>query len=169
MRWRRAASTACASIPRLFTNLTRDHLDYHADMRDYFESQGRAVSRRRPANRIVNLDSEFGDQLADVAGRTLSPCRRTSIALPTAGPCVRSLDLLQRSRDRCRFRQFLGRRPLYAATARATSMWLMPSGVGATAQERCVDDGSLRCHVAGAARRRDACSVSAHGWPRCFC
>ena len=25
----------------LFTNLTRDHLDYHADMREYFESKAR--------------------------------------------------------------------------------------------------------------------------------
>lgn len=52
----------------LFTNLTRDHLDYHADMRDYFETKARLFLESDTRNRIVNLDSDFGSQLADRCG-----------------------------------------------------------------------------------------------------
>jgi UDP-N-acetylmuramoyl-L-alanyl-D-glutamate--2,6-diaminopimelate ligase len=48
----------------LFTNLTRDHLDYHADMRDYFENKARLFLEFDANSRIVNIDSEFGTQLA---------------------------------------------------------------------------------------------------------
>ena len=53
----------------LFTNLTRDHLDYHADMRDYFETKARLFLESDTRNRIVNLDSEFGTQLAARCGQ----------------------------------------------------------------------------------------------------
>ena len=52
----------------LFTNLTRDHLDYHADMADYFESKSRLFLECGPQHRIINLDSEFGAQLASRCG-----------------------------------------------------------------------------------------------------
>ena len=41
MRSRRSVSDGVRIETALFTNLTRDHLDYHADMRDYFESKAR--------------------------------------------------------------------------------------------------------------------------------
>lgn len=53
----------------LFTNLTRDHLDYHADMQDYFESKARLFLESDTRNRIINLDSEFGSQLAARCGQ----------------------------------------------------------------------------------------------------
>ena len=53
----------------LFTNLTRDHLDYHRDMREYFESKARLFLDCGPRNRIINLDSEYGDQLAAKCGQ----------------------------------------------------------------------------------------------------
>ena len=37
----RAASTACISTSRVFTNLTRDHLDYHGDMDSYGAAKAR--------------------------------------------------------------------------------------------------------------------------------
>ncbi len=52
----------------MFTNLTRDHLDYHADMQDYFESKARLFLECDTRHRIVNLDSEFGAQLAARCG-----------------------------------------------------------------------------------------------------
>jgi UDP-N-acetylmuramoyl-L-alanyl-D-glutamate--2,6-diaminopimelate ligase len=52
----------------LFTNLTRDHLDYHADMRDYFETKARLFLETDTHNRIVNVDSEYGAQLAARCG-----------------------------------------------------------------------------------------------------
>jgi UDP-N-acetylmuramoyl-L-alanyl-D-glutamate--2,6-diaminopimelate ligase len=48
-----------------FTNLTRDHLDYHADMEDYFATKRRLFdllkAGRRPA---VNVDDPYGRRLA---------------------------------------------------------------------------------------------------------
>jgi UDP-N-acetylmuramoyl-L-alanyl-D-glutamate--2,6-diaminopimelate ligase len=48
----------------LFTNLSRDHLDYHGDMRAYGEAKARLFVEYPADWRIVNLDSEFGTQLA---------------------------------------------------------------------------------------------------------
>ncbi len=53
----------------IFTNLTRDHLDYHKDMRDYFDSKARLFLDCSPKHRIVNLDSEYGEQLAARCGQ----------------------------------------------------------------------------------------------------
>lgn len=49
----------------IFTNLTRDHLDYHADMREYFETKARLFVECEPRIRIVAVDSEYGAELAD--------------------------------------------------------------------------------------------------------
>ena len=53
----------------IFTNLSRDHLDYHTDMREYFEAKSRLFLDCKPRERIINLDSEYGDQLASMCGR----------------------------------------------------------------------------------------------------
>jgi UDP-N-acetylmuramoyl-L-alanyl-D-glutamate--2,6-diaminopimelate ligase len=53
----------------LFTNLTRDHLDYHGDMKSYFESKARLFLEHPVATRIINLDSEFGTELAALCGQ----------------------------------------------------------------------------------------------------
>jgi len=48
----------------LFTNLSRDHLDYHGNMRAYGEAKASLFLHCNPRHRIINLDSEFGTQLA---------------------------------------------------------------------------------------------------------
>ncbi|HNP64498.1 MAG TPA: UDP-N-acetylmuramoyl-L-alanyl-D-glutamate--2,6-diaminopimelate ligase [Woeseiaceae bacterium] len=53
----------------LFTNLTRDHLDYHGDMQSYFEAKARLFLDYDVNARIVNLDSEFGAELAARCGQ----------------------------------------------------------------------------------------------------
>lgn len=53
----------------LFTNLTRDHLDYHADMREYFEAKARLFLEADTRNRIINLDSDYGTELAARCGQ----------------------------------------------------------------------------------------------------
>lgn len=53
----------------LFTNLTRDHLDYHANMREYFESKARLFLDCQPGERIIDIDSEYGAQLASMCGQ----------------------------------------------------------------------------------------------------
>ncbi|HEX7058451.1 MAG TPA: UDP-N-acetylmuramoyl-L-alanyl-D-glutamate--2,6-diaminopimelate ligase [Solirubrobacterales bacterium] len=48
----------------LFTNLTQDHLDFHGDMEDYFQSK-RALFAMGPRASIVNVDDPYGRRLAE--------------------------------------------------------------------------------------------------------
>jgi len=52
----------------MFTNLSRDHLDYHGDMQSYAEAKARLFLESVAKNRIINLDSEFGAELAGRCG-----------------------------------------------------------------------------------------------------
>jgi UDP-N-acetylmuramoyl-L-alanyl-D-glutamate--2,6-diaminopimelate ligase len=47
----------------LFTNLTQDHLDFHADMEDYFLAK-RKLLEARPGTAVVNVDDPYGARLA---------------------------------------------------------------------------------------------------------
>jgi UDP-N-acetylmuramoyl-L-alanyl-D-glutamate--2,6-diaminopimelate ligase len=53
----------------MFTNLSRDHLDYHGDMRSYGEAKARLFVDYPARHRIINLDSEFGAELAARCGQ----------------------------------------------------------------------------------------------------
>jgi len=48
----------------LFTNLTQDHLDFHADMEDYFRAK-RKLFEAGPGTAIVNVDDAYGRRLAE--------------------------------------------------------------------------------------------------------
>jgi UDP-N-acetylmuramoyl-L-alanyl-D-glutamate--2,6-diaminopimelate ligase len=49
----------------VFTNLTRDHLDYHRDMEDYFAAKRQLFGMLKPGRRpAVNLDDPYGRRLA---------------------------------------------------------------------------------------------------------
>ncbi len=52
----------------LFTNLSRDHIDYHGDMLAYGNTKARLFECFAPRHRIVCIDSEFGRTLADRLG-----------------------------------------------------------------------------------------------------
>lgn len=63
----------CSFAARLFTNLSQDHLDYHADLEDYFQAKARLFTDPSfgfgPT--VVNLDDEYGRRLlADVGGHS---------------------------------------------------------------------------------------------------
>jgi UDP-N-acetylmuramoyl-L-alanyl-D-glutamate--2,6-diaminopimelate ligase len=47
----------------LFTNLTQDHLDFHADMEDYFRAK-RLLFEMGPRSAVVNVDDPYGRRLA---------------------------------------------------------------------------------------------------------
>ncbi len=47
----------------IFTNLTRDHLDYHITMDNYFEAKKKLFSMCKCA--VVNFDDEYGKKLLD--------------------------------------------------------------------------------------------------------
>ena len=48
----------------IFTNLTRDHLDYHGSMEAYAQAKARLFEAHGVKHRIVNADDEFGRELA---------------------------------------------------------------------------------------------------------
>jgi UDP-N-acetylmuramoyl-L-alanyl-D-glutamate--2,6-diaminopimelate ligase len=54
----------------VFTNLTRDHLDYHGTMDSYGAAKARLFTREGLESRVINVDDAFGRQLAlDPRGR----------------------------------------------------------------------------------------------------
>ena len=56
----------------IFTNLTRDHLDYHGTLEDYLRAKQRLFDgsgSQAPKHAVVNLDDAAGKQIADVATR----------------------------------------------------------------------------------------------------
>ena len=57
----------------VFTNLTRDHLDFHEHMEGYFEAKRRLfemLPRDRPS--VLNVDDPRGRSLVDIAGRPVT-------------------------------------------------------------------------------------------------
>ncbi|HEV7699564.1 MAG TPA: UDP-N-acetylmuramoyl-L-alanyl-D-glutamate--2,6-diaminopimelate ligase [Pyrinomonadaceae bacterium] len=52
----------------VFTNLTRDHLDYHGTMEAYFDAKKRLFDGglgEKPGSSVINVDDEWGAKLAD--------------------------------------------------------------------------------------------------------
>jgi UDP-N-acetylmuramoyl-L-alanyl-D-glutamate--2,6-diaminopimelate ligase len=47
-----------------FTNLGRDHLDFHADQEDYFQAKARLFRDGRSRAAVINIDDSFGQRLA---------------------------------------------------------------------------------------------------------
>src|ERR1044072_7504860 len=67
---RAAATTFAAGV---FTNLTRDHLDFHADMEAYFQAKRRLFEMLPPtAPAVINLDDPRGASLAEVGGKPVT-------------------------------------------------------------------------------------------------
>jgi UDP-N-acetylmuramoyl-L-alanyl-D-glutamate--2,6-diaminopimelate ligase len=57
----------------VFTNLTRDHLDFHADMEDYFQAKRRLFELLpRDAPSLINIDDPRGLSLTEVGGRPVT-------------------------------------------------------------------------------------------------
>ncbi len=75
-----------------FTNLSRDHLDFHTTMEAYFEVKARLFSPAFTDRAIVNLDSPHGRLLAD------------SAKVPTTGYSLDQLDDLELHARGSRFR-----------------------------------------------------------------
>jgi UDP-N-acetylmuramoyl-L-alanyl-D-glutamate--2,6-diaminopimelate ligase len=75
----------------VFTNLTRDHLDFHGDMASYGAAKASLFEREEVRLRVFNVDDDFGAQLAarpEFAGR-IACSRRVA---PT-GPYLLARDI----------------------------------------------------------------------------
>ncbi|MGH9130939.1 MAG: UDP-N-acetylmuramoyl-L-alanyl-D-glutamate--2,6-diaminopimelate ligase [Acidimicrobiales bacterium] len=82
-----------------FTNLSRDHLDYHATMEDYFEAKAALFAPNRAEVGLANLDDPWGQRLIERAliptsGYSVSEaadvvCERTSTRFSWRGHPVR--------------------------------------------------------------------------------
>ena len=74
-----------------FTNLTRDHLDYHGSMEAYGAAKARLFAWPGLAFRIINVDDPFGAQLARAPGPgRLIVTTRAAAPTPPAAQFVRA-------------------------------------------------------------------------------
>ena len=62
----------------VFTNLTRDHLDYHGTMQAYGEAKARLFAWPTLEAAVINIDDAFGRELAARIGDRVA-CLRTSV------------------------------------------------------------------------------------------
>jgi UDP-N-acetylmuramoyl-L-alanyl-D-glutamate--2,6-diaminopimelate ligase len=65
----------CRFAAAVFSNLTRDHLDFHHTFEDYFAAKRRlfeGTGAGRPLVGVINADDEYGQRLAGVAERTIT-------------------------------------------------------------------------------------------------
>lgn len=60
-----------------FTNLTRDHLDYHKTMENYFEAKRKLFDMCEYA--VVNIDDEYGRRIAEYCRERNVPCKTVSV------------------------------------------------------------------------------------------
>jgi UDP-N-acetylmuramoyl-L-alanyl-D-glutamate--2,6-diaminopimelate ligase len=82
-----------------FTNLTQDHLDFHADMEDYFLAKRRLFEAGRAEHAVVNRDDPYGDKLAtefdaftfSAAGDERADLRALEVSFDAAGSRFRCL------------------------------------------------------------------------------
>ena len=114
----------------IFTNLTRDHLDFHADMDDYFRAKRRLFEMLPPdAPALVNADDPRGAALVEAGGRPVTYGIQRPADI-TTGPLSFSLAGLtfdvRTPRGTVRVRSALVGRPnvynILAAVATATAL-----------------------------------------------
>ena len=64
-------TAGCAFGTAVFTNLTQDHLDFHADMEEYFRAKLRLFTELGTAGRaIVNRDDPYGERIVSALHET---------------------------------------------------------------------------------------------------
>jgi UDP-N-acetylmuramoyl-L-alanyl-D-glutamate--2,6-diaminopimelate ligase len=76
-----------------FTNLSRDHLDFHGTMAAYFEAKARLFVPERCGIAVTNLDDDHGCEIARRAAATGVPLVTYAVDDPTADLTVTDLDV----------------------------------------------------------------------------
>jgi UDP-N-acetylmuramoyl-L-alanyl-D-glutamate--2,6-diaminopimelate ligase len=67
--------SGCHFAAAIFTNLTRDHLDYHKTFEEYFAAKRRlfeGTGAEAPDAAVINIDDSYGAQLEGLAKKTLT-------------------------------------------------------------------------------------------------
>ncbi len=70
MHWHNSVSLEFPFSAAIFTNLTRDHLDYHHTMEEYFASKRilfEGCGTEPPRSAVLNTDDEYGRKLVEVS------------------------------------------------------------------------------------------------------
>jgi UDP-N-acetylmuramoyl-L-alanyl-D-glutamate--2,6-diaminopimelate ligase len=83
----------CPFAIAIFTNLTRDHLDYHETFEEYFAAKRRlfeGTGAAAPAVGVINRDDAYGKQLAGLAARTLTYGLEPGADVTTRKPALSS-------------------------------------------------------------------------------
>jgi UDP-N-acetylmuramoyl-L-alanyl-D-glutamate--2,6-diaminopimelate ligase len=84
---------ACA----LFTNLSRDHLDYHSDMETYAEAKMRLFRTSGLGHAVLNLDDALGVRIAHMLA--FGPVRRVGYSVARGAAAASGLEHWLEARD----------------------------------------------------------------------
>jgi UDP-N-acetylmuramoyl-L-alanyl-D-glutamate--2,6-diaminopimelate ligase len=90
----------------LFTNLSQDHLDFHADLEDYFQAKARLFTSAYTPTAVINVDDPYGRRLAQTSDAELvavSPSGAAGGDAATATPADVTATDVQATGDGCRF------------------------------------------------------------------
>ncbi|WP_370287529.1 UDP-N-acetylmuramoyl-L-alanyl-D-glutamate--2,6-diaminopimelate ligase [Nocardioides sp.] len=77
----------------VFTNLGRDHLDFHVDMEDYYAAKASLFTPERSRRAVVCVDDEHGRRLAGEVAATSVPVRTYGVSERAAGADYRAVDV----------------------------------------------------------------------------
>lgn len=100
----------------VFTNLDRDHLDYHGDMESYFEAKATLFAPDRTAVGVINADDPWGRRLFETSRVPV-----VSYGADDAHPIIDSVGSTLRWRDQDIRIRLPGRFNTYNALAAATA------------------------------------------------
>ena len=168
----------------VFTNLTRDHLDFHADMEDYFAAKRRLFELLPDdAPAVINIDDPRGATLVEIVGRPLTyGINKPADVSP--GPLsftLSGLDFeIRTPRGVVHVRSKLVGKPnvynILAAVGTArlvkrndfVEMIIQPHGIWLCGME--IQHGHIGIRVRnGSARRRKSLGDEMLPWKRCLC
>lgn len=79
----------------VFTNLTRDHLDFHSTMDDYFEAKSRLFTEllTRDGSAVINIDDAYGALLAQTLRSTRPSVRVVTCSLENREADISARDI----------------------------------------------------------------------------
>ena len=76
----------CSFDVAIFTNLSRDHLDYHQSMFDYAQAKKRLFTKYKVFSMVINIDDEVGKQFEKELEGQIIPFTFTQV--PCQRPCA---------------------------------------------------------------------------------